>query len=81
MIDSVALNKNRMLSVLFLHSLMGMKIPRQLVLLSFHIISETVCISNVHVLNWKGMTWAECFCCMETQQYSFSRDEWINEIH
>lgn len=46
MIDSVALNKNRMLSVLFLHSLMGMKMS-QLVLLSFHIFSEILCFKCV----------------------------------
>lgn len=80
MIDSVALNKYRMLSLLFLHSLMGMKMP-QTVLLSFHIISEIVFISNVWFWNWKGMTQSECFSCMETQQYSSRVDEWINEIH
>lgn len=41
MVDSVALNKNRMLSVFFLHSLMRMRMS-QTVLLSFHVVSEIV---------------------------------------
>lgn len=71
---SVALNENRMLSILFLHSLVGIKMS-QTVLLCFHIISEIVCISNVCFLNWKGMTKSKYFTCMEAQQYLSRVDE------